>query len=68
MNDRKWSRDLAKVRSISSNFDHGTTGRMGYKKKADFAQTWAGEIGTLPSIGHDADFINYFRWSRQGML
>lgn len=47
MNDRKWSRNLAKVRSISSNFDHGTTGRMGYKKKADFAQTWAGEIVDL---------------------
>ncbi len=66
LNDRKWSKNLAEVRSISNIF--------GIMEQQSSANGWSSRIEapapkpeqltlwTMQSVAHGADFVSYFRW------
>ncbi len=66
LNDRKWSKNLAEVRSISNVFgimeqqsgpNGWTTGMEAPAPKPGQLTLW-----TMQSVAHGADYISYFRW------
>lgn len=66
LKDRKWSKNLTEVRSVSPIFaimeqQSGTCGSISWAKAGD---TRPGQLAlwTLQSIAHGADFVCYFRW------
>ncbi len=66
MNDRKWSWNLAKVRSISPNFgimeQQSGPGGWDIRIKQPAPKPGQMRLWTFQSIAHGADFISYFRW------
>jgi len=66
LNDRKWSRNLTEVRSISSTFGimEQQSGPNGWNTRMEAPAPKPGQmtLWTMQSIAHGADFISYFRW------
>jgi beta-galactosidase len=66
MNDRNWSRNLSKVRSISPNFgimeQQSGPGGWDFRIKQPSPKPGQMRLWTFQSIAHGADFISYFRW------
>ncbi len=66
LHDRKWSRNLTEVRSISPNFGimEQQSGANGWNTSMEAPTPRPGQITlwTMQSIAHGADFISYFRW------
>ena len=66
LNDRKWSRNLAEVRSVSPNFGimEQQSGANGWNTRMEAPAPKPGQmtLWTMQSIAHGADFISYFRW------
>lgn len=66
MKDRKWSRNLAEVRSMSGNFGimEQQSGANGSNRGMEAPTPKPGQIAlwTMQSIAHGADFVCYFRW------
>lgn len=65
-NDRKWSKKLAEMRSISPNFGimEQQSGANGWNSMMEAPAPKPGQmtLWTMQSIAHGADFISYFRW------
>lgn len=66
LNDRKWSRNLTEVRSISPHFGvmEQQSGSNGWHCRMEGPSPRPGQLTlwTLQSIAHGADYISYFRW------
>lgn len=66
MRDRKWSRNLAEVRSISPIFGimEQQSGANGWNTRMAAPTPRPGQLTlwTMQSIAHGADFVSYFRW------
>lgn len=66
LNDRKWSRNLTEVRSVSENFGimEQQSGANGWNTRMEAPAPKPGQmtLWTMQSIAHGADFISYFRW------
>lgn len=66
LNDRKWSKYLSEVRSVSPNFGimEQQTGANGWTSRMEAPAPKPGQIKlwTMQSIAHGADFISFFRW------
>ena len=66
LNDRKWSRNLCEVRSISPNFGimEQQSGANGWNTRMEAPAPKPGQLTlwTMQSVAHGADFISYFRW------
>lgn len=66
MKDRKWSRNLAEVRAVSSCFGimEQQSGANGWNTRMEAPSPRPGQLTlwTFQSIAHGADFISYFRW------
>lgn len=66
LNDRKWSRNLTEVRSISSNFGimEQQSGSNGWTHRMEAPSPRPGQmtLWTLQSVAHGADYVSYFRW------
>lgn len=66
LKDRKWSRNLSEVRSISSVFGimEQQSGSNGWNTSMEAPTPRPGQLTlwTMQSIAHGADFVNYFRW------
>ena len=66
MKDRKWSRNLAEVRSISPIFGimEQQSGANGWNTRMEAPTPRPGQmtLWTMQSIAHGADYISYFRW------
>jgi len=66
LNDRKWSRNLCEVRSISSNFGimEQQSGANGWNTRMEAPAPKPGQLTlwTMQSVAHGADFTSYFRW------
>lgn len=66
LNDRKWSRHLAEVRSLSSNFGimEQQSGANGWNTRMEAPTPRPGQmtLWTMQSIAHGADYVSYFRW------
>ncbi|MCP1102984.1 beta-galactosidase [Aequitasia blattaphilus] len=66
LNDRKWSRNLSEVRSISPIFGimEQQSGANGWNSRMEAPAPKPGQLTlwTMQSIAHGADFISYFRW------
>ncbi len=66
MKDRKWSRNLAEVRAVSSNFGimEQQSGANGWNTRMEAPAPRPGQLTlwTMQSIGHGADYVSYFRW------
>jgi beta-galactosidase len=66
MNDRNCSRNLTRVRSISSNFgimeQQSGPGGWDFRIKQPAPKPGQMRLWTFQSIAHGADFISYFRW------
>ncbi|MDR3336334.1 MAG: beta-galactosidase [Treponema sp.] len=68
LNDRKWSRNLSEVRSISGTGIFGImeqqSGPHGWNNRMEAAAPRPGQmtLWTLQSIAHGADYISFFRW------
>lgn len=66
LRDRKWSRNLAQVRSISPVFGimEQQSGANGWVDRMEAPVPRPGQmtLWTLQSIAHGADFVSYFRW------
>lgn len=66
MKDRKWSRNLAEVRAVSSIFGimEQQSGANGWNTRMEAPSPRPGQLTlwTFQSIAHGADFISYFRW------
>jgi len=66
MKDRKWSRNLAQVRAVSSNFGimEQQSGANGWNTHMEAPSPRPGQmtLWTMQSIAHGADYISYFRW------
>lgn len=66
LNDRKWSKNLAEVRSISSNFGimEQQSGANGWNTRMEAPAPKPGQmtLWTMQSVAHGADFISFFRW------
>ena len=66
MKDRKWSRNLAEVRSISPIFGimEQQSGANGWNTGMAAPTPRPGQLTlwTMQSIAHGADFVSYFRW------
>lgn len=66
LNDRKWSKYLSEVRSISPNFAimEQQSGENGWSTSMETIMPKPGQIRlwTMQSIAHGGDLIVYFRW------
>lgn len=66
LNDRKWSRNLTEVRSISPTFGimEQQSGANGWNTAMEAPTPKPGQmtLWTLQSIAHGADYVSYFRW------
>lgn len=66
LKDRKWSRNLSEVRSISRVFGimEQQSGANGWNTSMEAPTPRPGQLTlwTMQSIAHGADFISYFRW------
>lgn len=66
LNDRKWSRNLSEVRSVSQNFGimEQQSGANGWNTRMEAPAPKPGQLTlwTMQSVAHGADFISYFRW------
>lgn len=66
MNDRNWSKNLTRVRSISPNFgimeQQSGPGGWDFRIKQPAPKPGQMRLWTFQSIAHGADFISYFRW------
>lgn len=66
LRDRKWSRNLTEVRSISPVFGimEQQSGANGWNTHMEAPAPRPGQLTlwTLQSIAHGADFVSYFRW------
>lgn len=66
LNDRKWSKHLTEVRSISSNFGimEQQSGPNGWNTRMEAPAPKPGQmtLWTMQSITHGADFVSFFRW------
>lgn len=66
LKDRKWSRNLSEVRSVSPIFGimEQQSGANGWNSRMEAPTPRPGQmtLWTMQSIAHGADFISYFRW------
>lgn len=66
MKDRKWSRNLTEVRSISPAFGimEQQSGANGWNTRMEAPTPRPGQmtLWTMQSIAHGADYVSYFRW------
>jgi beta-galactosidase len=67
LNDRKWSRNLAEVRSISPRrfgIMEQQSGANGWNTRMEAPAPRPGQmtLWTLQSIAHGADYVSFFRW------
>jgi beta-galactosidase len=66
LNDRKWSRNLARVRSICPHFGimEQQSGANGWNTRMEAPAPKPGQmmLWAMQSIAHGADFISFFRW------
>ncbi len=66
LKDRKWSRNLTEVRSISKNFGimEQQSGANGWNTRMEAPTPRPGQmtLWTMQSIAHGADYVSYFRW------
>ena len=66
LNDRKWSRNLAEVRSACSHFGvmEQQSGANGWNSRMEAPAPKPGQLmlWAMQSIAHGADFISFFRW------
>lgn len=66
LKDRKWSRNLSEVRSISPVFGimEQQSGANGWVSSMEAPQPRPGQITlwTMQSIANGADYVSYFRW------
>lgn len=66
LNDRKWSRNLSEIRSISPHFGimEQQSGANGWNSSMETTAPKPGQIHlwAMQSIAHGADFVNFFRW------
>lgn len=66
LNDRKWSRNLSEVRSISPIFGimEQQSGANGWNTRMEAPTPRPGQLTlwTMQSIAHGADYVSYFRW------
>ena len=66
LNDRKWSKNLAEVRSISPVFGimEQQSGPNGWNTTMEAPAPKPGQmtLWTMQSIAHGADYVSYFRW------
>lgn len=66
LKDRKWSRNLSEVRSISPVFGimEQQSGANGWNCSMEAPMPRPGQLTlwTMQSIAHGADFVSYFRW------
>ena len=66
MKDRRWSRNLAEVRSVSPIFGimEQQSGANGWNTRMEAPTPRPGQLTlwTMQSVAHGADFISYFRW------
>ena len=66
LNDRKWSRNLTEVRSVSPNFGimEQQSGANGWNTRMEAPAPKPGQmtLWTMQSVAHGADYISYFRW------
>jgi beta-galactosidase len=64
--DRKWSRNLTEVRSISKKFGvmEQQSGANGWNTRMVSPSPRPGQmtLWTMQSIAHGADYVSYFRW------
>lgn len=64
--DRRWSRNLMEVRSISPAFGimEQQSGANGWNTRMEAPTPRPGQmtLWTMQSIAHGADFVSYFRW------
>ena len=64
--DRKWSRNLAEVRSLSPVFGimEQQSGANGWNTRMEAPTPRPGQmtLWTMQSIAHGADYVSYFRW------
>ncbi|MBQ8094483.1 MAG: beta-galactosidase [Clostridia bacterium] len=66
LKDRRWSRNLTEVRSVSPIYGimEQQSGANGWNTRMEAPSPRPGQIAlwTMQSIAHGADFISYFRW------
>lgn len=66
LKDRKWSRNLSEVRSVSSSFGimEQQSGANGWTNRMEAPTPRPGQLTlwTIQSIAHGADYVSYFRW------
>lgn len=66
LKDRKWSRNLAEVRSVSPIFGimEQQSGANGWNSRMEAPTPRPGQLTlwTMQSIAHGADYVSYFRW------
>jgi len=67
LNDRKWSRNLTEIRSISPlkfGIMEQQSGPNGWNTRMEAPAPKPGQmtLWTLQSIAHGADYVSYFRW------
>ena len=66
LNDRKWSRNLTEVRSISPIFGimEQQSGANGWNCRMEAPAPKPGQLKlwTMQSVAHGADYVSYFRW------
>lgn len=66
LNDRKWSRNLTEVRSISPVFGimEQQSGANGWNCRMEAPAPKPGQLKlwTMQSVAHGADYVSYFRW------
>lgn len=66
LKDRRWSRNLTEVRSISPRFGimEQQSGANGWNTRMEAPTPRPGQmtLWTMQSIAHGADFVSYFRW------
>lgn len=66
LRDRKWSRNLAEVRSICPHFGimEQQSGANGWANRMEMPAPKPGQmmLWTMQSIAHGADYVSFFRW------
>ena len=66
LNDRKWSRNLAEVRSVCPHFGimEQQSGANGWNTRMEAPAPKPGQLmlWAMQSIAHGADYVSFFRW------